>query len=126
MTIIKSLIIICLLSILSGCGVKMTAEDYEMITDEFTDEIVFNILESEDLEFDAEYEQYVEDKLDEVSLRYSYTSTDYMKKARSRGEDWDTIWERIGERVWEFLEIFWEEIDEDSLDFDLDEEVESP
>ncbi len=100
----KSLILLVTLTIfvalsLMSCARKMSDEDYDKISEEFTEEFVQSILRYDPAEADLELDDFAYQKLDEVAKKSGFTADKYLEKAEELGETWDDIFTRIDERI---------------------------
>lgn len=120
----KILVLFCLILALAACGRRvMTDEVYEQISDELSTELAINMIETEEFQFDDNYEYYFIQTLDEISKKYNHTAEDFFIKAESLDEGLHEIFDSVGQKVLQILdEIGWEYHEEEEQGVRVDEE----
>ncbi len=123
---IKTYKIILLLAVLTvvACAPKMSDEAYEEISIEFSDKLAINMIETEDFQFDEDYEYFFLETLEEVAEKHNYTATDFINKAEQTGDGLEAVFDRVGQRVMEILDEIEEEIDRQTLKEETEEIIE--
>lgn len=118
-------IILLLLALtLMACAPSMTDEAYEEISEEFADRLAINMIETEDFEFDEDYEYFFLETLEEVTEKHNYTATDFINKAEQTGDGLEAVFERVGNRVLEILDEIEAELDRQTIEEETEEIVE--
>jgi len=108
------LFVVCLLLLVMSCAKRMTDEEYQSITEQYTEELAaYAEATGESIEeMSEEFQEYADNRLEELVAQYGYTVNSFERKMEDMGDSLEGLYGPADERLQDILEALDEEMEE--------------
>jgi translation initiation factor 2 alpha subunit (eIF-2alpha) len=108
------LFVVCLLLVVMSCAKRMTDDEYQTITEQYSDELAaYAEATGESIEdMSEEFQEYADNRLEELVAQYGYTVNEFERKMNDMGDSLEGLYDRADDKLQDILEMMEEEIEE--------------